>query len=429
MNFLKSFSFTFLTKAFSIVVLLLCRILLARLLGPSELGSFGNALNLTTLFARWSSLGTVPATQFVAAKHAGYRYEILTITMVLSVILGISGLLFFYLLPTHIVIWQFGHDTFGKEIFEQLIPFLPIVILSMTLPINLLGQGDYKAYSTSQIVPLIIQTSLLGFAFMSTNPVQIVIAGQITYWILMAVISLLKNRVRSFHLSVNSKIATDYVRMALKMFPLVILQYTLARFPILAGSRYLSTKELGYFILASNLSEAFLILYTAITPIIFNRTLKSRSCPIFLIKVICYSGALMLIILILVLTSGGFVFLYLFGERYLPSWRLLQLLSPTILLHGIFTLSVNHFVAIEKTPTVICTYLAGILTLAISCILFCPAYGVIGLCYSSILSALATALICIFLVRKESNTTLNTLLLSAKEDWHKLINKQFERDN
>jgi O-antigen/teichoic acid export membrane protein len=429
MKFLRSFSYTFLTKLLSMVLLLISKVILARVLGPADLGSFGNALNLTTLIARWGSFGIVPATQFISGKYADSKKEILAIATASSLGLGILNMLLIYVFRSNISEWHFVDDQVGMHLFEQMTLCLPILLLSMALPIILLGKGNYKAYATSQLLPLAGQTVILSLALLGTVILQIAVLAQITYWLLMAVISWIQNGYTQFFSVPDAKLTRTFLRKAISMLPLVMLQYGIARFTILIGSHYLSREDLGYYILASNIAETFIIVYTAITPIIFNRTIAKRSDLSFLVRVAGFSNFFMVIVFLVMLWIGKPVFLYLFGSAYDKSWPFLLLLFPGIIMHGVCILFVNHLIASEKNLLVLWSYLAGLVTLIASCNILCAVLGVKGLCLASVLTSFVTMVTCILLIRKRSGNTwqLHALFMPSKQDLHNFTNTVFRR--
>jgi O-antigen/teichoic acid export membrane protein len=130
MSFIRSFSFTFGTKALSLVLLLVMRILMARLLGPAGFGSFGVALNLITILSRWGSVGIAPATQLIIGKHPDLKNSVFTCTLILSLILGLINFLLIHFFADELVTWQLGENPSAQNIFRQIYPFMPVIILS-----------------------------------------------------------------------------------------------------------------------------------------------------------------------------------------------------------------------------------------------------------------------------------------------------------
>ena len=419
MKLIKSFYFSFGTKILSLAILLISRILTARILNPSDFGSIGNALNFATIITRWGSMGIGPATQFTASKYSAQKNILLIYAILFSVFLGVSGLLIFFYFEVKILSWQFANDSNGRLVFLKFIPWLPIITLSMTLPILLLGLGRFRQYSFTQVLPLFFQAIVICIAYNRQNAFELVILAQIISWISTVVIAFLFTDYKNSGSKFDGELLSIYVQYALKAWPQVILQFGISRFAALIGNYYLTSQELGYYILASNLSESFLIFSTSITPIIFNRVASKGPDFSFLGRSLRFSNLVFIMLCPIITFLGKPIFIYTFGIDYAASWNLLLLLLISVMFQAMTRICLNYMAALGKNTLLSGIQFCQLIILFFSGFSFCPVFGVPGLCYAGIIASITGFTFCIFTIKKlekKQNSELFSLFLFTRED-------------
>ena len=411
MKFITSFYYTFGTKIISLFILLISRLLTARILGPADLGSIGNALNFTTIVSRWGSLGIGPATQFTNSKYPQQRNSLLVYIISSSVLLGIVNLIFLVNFQNEILNWQFKSDANAQLAYLSYIPFLPLIILSMTLPVLLLGSGRIKAYSLTQIPPLFLQTIIITALYFLPKSLYSVIWAQIIYWISTIAVAFIFIDFKNFKYEFNKELFLIFARYSLKAWPQVILQFGIARFAVLIGSQYLSSINLGYYILASNLSESFLVINTSLTPLLFNRIASQGSNSNLLGISLRFSIISLFPVFMITYLLGKPVFIYFFGIEFAQTWNLLLLLLISVLFHSLGKICSNYLAARGKNIIVSGIQLLQIAILFTICLFACPLFGVSGLCYASICASLTGLILYLICLQKHEKEHFKILSL------------------
>ncbi|WP_221394521.1 oligosaccharide flippase family protein [Dyadobacter sp. NIV53] len=400
MKFITSFYYSLGTKIVSLLILLISRILTARILGPADLGSVGNALNFASIISRWGSLGIAPAIQFTNSKFPQQKNTLFIYAILSSVLIGIINLIFLLYFQNEILDWQFKSDTNAQLVYLRFFPFLPLIMLSMTLPILLLGSGKIKEYSFTQILPLFLQTVIIAALYFSPKSLDLIIWAQVIYWISTIVTALIFISFKNFRYRFDKDLLIIFVRYSLNAWPQVILQFGIARFAVLIGSQYLSNKDLGYYILASNLSESFLVINTSLTPLIFNKIASQGSNTRLLSISLRFTVILLFPILFITLLFGKPVFIYFFGIEFGKTWDLLLLLLISVLFHSLGRICSNYLAASGKNMIVSGIQLLQLALLAIVCSFACPSFGVSGLSYASICASATGFILCLLMILK-----------------------------
>ena len=408
MKFIKILFLSFGIKILSLSILLISRILTARILPPADFGSVGNALNLITIITRWSSLGAGPATQFTASKFSSKKNSLLIYAIIFSVFTGITGLLIFYYFKAEIFSSQFKNDQNGY-VFLRFISWLPVINLSMTLPILVLGLGHFKEYSFTQVLPLLFQAVVISLAYNQQNAFEFIIWAQIISWILTVAITLVFIDYKNFSFKFDGKLFEIYSKYALKAWPQVTLQFGISRFAVLIGSYLFTSQDLGYFILAANLAESFLILSTSLTPLIFNRIASKGPDFAFLGKSLRFSGLSFIFIWPVVTLFGKPIFLLIFGVAYDPSWNLFLLLLISTMFHALNRICMNYIGATGKNMILSGIQLTQLILLFLMGFCACSFFGITGLCYASTAVAVTGFLCYIFIIKKMEEKQISDL--------------------
>ncbi len=424
MSFIRSFSITFASKAFSLILLLICRILTARLLGPSDLGVYGSALNLATILSRWGSMGTVPATQLIISQNPLSKNQILTFILLASWVLGIANILIIYAFQEIIMTWQFPGSLAAFKLFKKLYLFLPVILLSMMLPIYLLGLSQYRNYALTQIIPLCVQVSIILSASEMSENNRIVVVAQLASWLTTVLISIVLIGFRNFHFEFSRSLFIKFTHLSIAMWPLIIIQFGLSRFAILIGSHSLSAVELGQYFLASNLSEAYFFIHASLAPIILNQSGADKPHINFLVRSLRFGNLLLIISLTITILIGRQPFLYFFGDDYAGSWKLFLLLIPNVLFHGMVSVFIHHLLARGKKQIALIFQLTSLVILVLSSFLLCPLYGASGLCVASFISSFCAWLCYLLKIKYDTNRMLSigALWIPTSEDWNYLKN-------
>ena len=408
MKFIKILSLSFGVKILSLAILLISRILTAKILSPADFGSVGNALNLITIISRWGSLGSGPATQFAASKYSSKKNSLLIYAIIFSVFTGITALLIFYYFEAEISSSQFKNDQ-SSTAFLRFIPWLPVINLSMTLPLLLMGLGRFKEYFFTQVLPLLFQVVVISLAYNRQNAFELIIWAQVISWFSTVAITLVFIDYKNFGFEFDGKLFEIYSKYALKAWPQVILQFGISRFAVLIGSYFLSSQNLGYFILASNLAESFLILSTSLTPLIFNRIASGGPDFSFLGKSLRFSGLSFILVWPIVTCLGKPVFLLIFGLAYDPSWNLFLLLLISTMFHALNRICMNYIAAMGKNTILSGIQLAQLVLLFLGGFWACSVFGITGLCYASTTVSVAGFLSYIFIIKKMEEKQISDL--------------------
>ena len=421
MKFITSFYYSFGSKIISLIILLISRVLTSHILGPADLGSIGNALNFTTIVSRMGSLGIAPATQFTSSKYPLQKNTLFIYVIFSSVLTGILNFILLIYFEKEILDWQFHSDGNAQLAYRQFVPLLPINILSMTLPILLLGANRIKEYSLTQVLPLLLQTVIIVLTYFLQKSIDFIILAQLVYWITTVIISLTFINYKSFRFEFDKNLWSIFARYSFKAWPQVVLQFGITRFAVLIGSQYLNNENLGYYILASNLSESFLVINASVTPLIFNKIASTGADIKLLGTSLRFSILLLLPIFFVTILFGKPVFIYFFGIEFDPTWNLLLILLFSVLFQSMLRICLNYMSAMGKNGIVSIIQVIQLSVLLISSLIICPVFGVSGLCYSIVCAAAIGFCFALLALKKLDSRNISVLFIPAKDDMNLLL--------
>jgi O-antigen/teichoic acid export membrane protein len=289
----------------------------------------------------------------------------------------------------------------------------------MTLPILLLGAGQYRAYSLTQTIPLLIHIILLASALYGLTRANVAIAAQLLYWLSMVIVGTFLIAFRNFQWCFESKMFSSYIHYSFSMWPLVIFQFGLTKLPVLIGNQYLNSESLGYYMLACNLSEALFVLYNSITPIVFNKTISIESNPEFVPRSIRFSNILLLLVALVICLTGKPIFTLLFGDSFNTSWTFLLKLLPWVLFQGMTSILLNYLIAAEKHKIVSSIQFTALVVLILAGMSLCSHFGMNGLCIAMLCSSLTAFFLAFLAIRFRTlqKLELMSLFTPVRQDW------------
>lgn len=181
---------------------------------------------------------------------------------------------------------------------------------------------------------------------------------------------------------------------------------------------YNGSKNLGYYSLASNLSQMLWIVPQAISSILISysalddvkNSIKNTNSLIRITLSILAIGAIVLVFCI------GFIIPALFGNEYYDSIYLFKLLLIGIVPFSITTILASFFIGIGKIKVnLMISFISFALGLIFDLFLI-PKYGVVGAAYASILSYVISTIFIAWIYLKNTNSTLSELIILKRQD-------------
>lgn len=410
------------TRLFSYPIAFISSIIVARYLGPSERGVYGYIAILSSFVIAFFTFGI----------HAGFRYlisskkcafkDIWVFALLISFINGLIVSLIIYFA------WSMGYlGEAAKSItkFQIRISFFIIIFSSINTYIQriLIGDDKFKLVNIISIIISIINPFLMVFLVVwlklrvDGTVITLLISQVILF--LYQIIYILKSY--GFRLHINFGYLKEASSYGIKSWLGDMSTRANVRLDqVLIGIKF-SSKDLGIYSVAVNITELLWVLPDSLGPVLYNLVTKETNINkqaeltskihrlIFFITLI---GALCMIFF------GYAIIRFGFGEKYYNSLFPLLILLPGTLFYVSIKISTKLFSA--STNVIKSTYIL-IFSSLVSVLLYfilIPFFSYIGAAIASSIGYISGAFYAYYLLSKYYNINFRELLFLKRDDIH-----------
>lgn len=417
MNFVKDTLLTFSTQLITVILGVITSIILARVLGPANLGIYSIITLTITVLGTFGSLGIAISNTYYGVKKEYKWNDIASNSFIAAFILGIILIILFLLV-------FFFYPSLLKNIDPTLVIIAaiatPFTLLMPYFQYILLGQNRIKEFNFTNIIQSALYLSLIIVIIFFNNSLQGVLSSWTVSFVIAAIIPVIfVYKSNPFKLHFNFDIFKKTTIFGLKGYLGNVIQFFNYRIDIFLISMVLSNyASVGYYSISVALAESIWYLPGVVGTLVFARTPgltdedKNKSTPI-----ICRNTFFITIILSIILfITANYIILILYGPNYLPAVKPLWVLLP-----GVIALSVCKVLSNEiagRGKPMINTY-AAIISLAVNIplnLIFIPQLGIIGSALASSIAYFVSAIIVLICFLKISGNSISDTLIIKKED-------------
>ncbi len=418
MKLLKGYVITSSGNVVKILAALLARTLMARLLGPVFYGGFGVGLNMTTVLSRLLTFGVLPAAQYYGSKTEFDRRDHLRTSLLLGLVTALFVTSLGVLLVPRLLAGYWAKQTVGLEVFQQLAPFLGLIIIGSVMGIIMIPWNRVLQYTIGQIIlgVLVPVVFLAGLPFLL--PLKAAVVAQVSVWVAALFFHawVMRGELRGGHFQPH--LAKKMVRYGLMTWPQVILGVGAARLAILLGANYLDQTNIGLFIVGMNISEAIFGFHGSLGQLVLSRLSEEETGAYRVTQQAMRLSVILLVSISLIYLGVGKPLLVLiFGNEYTASWNLSLILLVTGGTHSLGRLSANVLAGLGKPIRNSLTLTCEVLCLLILIPWLTKSQGAAGLALASAISAALSLLVSLGQSARAMDCGITTLIVPRKKDW------------
>ena len=397
-------------------VRLLSAVLIARVLGPEGYGIFQFALTASSIIAILADFGFNIANNYLASRYPHVRAELLGNTLIFVGTVGIIAALL-----SAIAISAFRELSF-RELPKTYLLWIPLSSLIQAVQISLIG----LVYGASRFKEKVIGTSLHYGLFLVTvvllalsgtlainNLMLLWIIGLSTsslYWITV----LLKGGKPQWDKATLKK-QLSYGLSSYMYNAAHILNFRLDMFFV---AHFLKAEHVGWYSLATTITEGFLYLPKALSNVVLTETATQLKNGIKPNHPLIYKTSVLIIGTAIMITAilTPFVLPIVFSDSFIPAIAPLLLLLPGTFAMALGIIAAYHLFGIGKAfqPS-----LAALITTVITVVLdllLIPWLGIPGAALASTFAYTAFLIICLYFVLMEVDIGVKALLIPTKQD-------------
>lgn len=410
-------------RAVTLLARFLSAILIARLLGPKGYGIFQIALTASIIAATLADFGLGIANNYLASRYPYARPKLLGNTLIF---IGSNGTIIAFL--SAIVIVTFRNYAF-PELPKSYLWLIPLSIPIQAIQISLIG----LVYGANMFKEKVIGTSLhyilfLGAATVLASLGRLTTHSLMLFWIIGLSVSslywmgvLMRSSLsgpqwdraslrKQFFYGRNSYIynAAHMLNFRLDMF---LVAY------------FLRAEHVGWYALATSITEALLYLPKALSNVVLTETATEVKDSIKSNHHLVYKGIILIIgaAIVGIAILAPFLIPQIFSASFTPSVAPLLLLLPGSLAMALGIIAAYHLFGLGKSAQ---PSLAALVTTAVTVILdllLIPMLGIQGAALASSIAYIAFLSICLHFVIIENKTNVKSLLIPTKQDMAMLL--------
>jgi len=425
-SFLKDISGVFASNILAIISALLIDIVLSRQLGPEGRGLYAAILVVPLIVTSFVMLGIRRS----AVYHLGKKLynadrtvsgvmSLLVITSIFAVI--ISGVAYLLMQPKGLT--------------------LPMAVLAlMTVPVKLIlvfsggifiGNEDFKRSNLQVWLPLFID--LLGITLFVVLLKWSVNGALLALFLANLIVSVMSLRYLSanykIRISLDVEVISSLAKIGVVYAIAVVIMQLNYRVDILLLQELSTMKEVGYYALGVAISDKLWQLPSAIGLVVMSRSANVEDTSQLdrdVAKLVRVSFLIVLLAAILLWLVIPFLLPLLFGEKFIPSISVVQLMLPGIIMFVIVRILSGRFAGAGHPKLLISLFVPTLLVNIILNLFWIPEYGSLGAAMATNVSYSLGAIGILILFSVKMKIPFPELILYKKSDFD-FINKAANR--
>ncbi len=364
---------TSLTRAVTMVLGLVVGILTARLLGPEGRGEYYFTITLASLVGQFANLGVHSSNSYLVAQDPSRFRSLLANSIWISLIVG-GGAAMFSVLLVHY------NGISGKvplrllTIGMILVPACMVFLFGTNL---LMAVRKIKAYNASQLLSHAVVLVAIVIAIQVAPTVTGMLLAAAFAWIASAaVLALYLFAQVGFSLRFDGPVFRQGVLYAFRAYLACLLGFLLLRGNVFLLQRLSTSAEVGYYSIASQLSDVLVILPQTVAMILFPRLVKNtetgwsrtRKTLLIVCLVMIVGEGLCALIAPVLITKA-------FGKSFEPAVQILYSMLPGVLALGLTSIVSQYLASLGFPKQVVVLWLLAVPILVISGCLLIPTYA------------------------------------------------------
>lgn len=363
------------SNVFSVITVLLASIILARVLGPDKYGIFTALVIIPMIVVSLTHLGIRGSAIFHVGKGKYDRNELVSTIILLLIMSSVLGMII-----SAVTYWIYDEPNFTILMIGLVLLVIPGRLAIIFIGGIFLGNDEINKANRMNWITNAIHLALvsllvwgLGYAILGAI-IAFLVSGSIVAFYGFFLLR------QSFR--IRLKIHKDIIRSVLKLgilfsvtFFVIQLNY---RLDILFIEKLKDATEVGLYSLGVSIAEQLWQLPLAISLVIFTRTANAEdqsemtSMTTALLRL---SFLFSIIIAISLYFVVPFMVPLIFGDEYIPSIRIIQLILPGIIMVVIFRILSGQIAGLGKPEVAIYIFLPALVLNIILNLMWIPTYG------------------------------------------------------
>ncbi|MDT8393779.1 MAG: polysaccharide biosynthesis C-terminal domain-containing protein [Bacteroidales bacterium] len=363
------------SNVFSIIAGLLASIILARVLEPDKFGVFTALIIIPMIVVSLTNLGIRGSAIFHVGKGKYDKNELVSSIVLLLIFASVLGMII-----SAVTYWVYDEPNFTLMMIGLVLLVIPGRLAIIYFGGIFLGNDEIRKANQLNWI-----TNAINLAFIALLVwwFQFEIIGAIIAFLVSASIVAIYGLIlvrRSFklRLTIHKEILFGLLKLGvLFSFSFFIIQLNY-RIDILLIEKLRDATEVGLYSIGASIAEQLWQLPLAISIVVFSRSAGSanrKEMAGMTIVLLRLSFLFALFASVLMFFLVPYLVPLIFGDAYIPSIRIIQLILPGIIMVVIFRILSGHIAGIGKPELTIYIFLPALLVNVLLNLLWIPRYG------------------------------------------------------
>jgi len=408
------------SNVFSIIAGLLASIVLARVLGPDKYGIYIALIIIPTIVVSLTHMGIRGSAIFHIGKGKFDKDDLVSSILLLWVIASILG----------IIITAIAYFIYNEPNFTLLLIGLVLMVIPGQLAIIYFGGiflGNDEISKANQMNWITNSVNLSLIVLLVWGLGMGILGAVIAFLISGSIVTLyglyLLSRSYRIHFRVQKKILVSLLRLGVLFsvsFFILQLNY---RIDILLIEKLRDATEVGIYSIGTSIAEQVWQLPLAVGIVVFSRTAntKDREAMTETTGVLLRLSFLVSIALATVMFFVvPFLVPLIFGDEYIPSIRIIQLILPGIIMVVMFRILSGHLAGLGRPEVTLYVFLPALVLNIILNLLWIPEYGGEGAAMATNVSYAAGSIGYLLIYSRILKVPIKDILFVKKSDFTQL---------
>lgn len=424
MSFLRKVSSMVFNRVVGAVLAIVISALSARILTPSELGSFIAAVTCVAILMRTMSFGLGQSAQFYGARESMEKRffgRALLLAIVPVTVMSLAALLLVGSLVAKLVL---AGDPAAQELFEVLQYGIPLTLIHFVASLYVLGRREMRRYFWISILPVLASVLVLVWGALEKQGLHAVVVAWMAQFFLSFVLGVLalvkRDQLPTVALVTTIAALYNYGR---RSFVVSIAAFAAGRISLVMGVWFTSSSDVGFFAVGRSFAEALLLIYGAVGPLIFSYVGSMddpKDCHLFIGRVCRLSFLLFSGVSIGIAVVAPIGITLIFGEQYAESYLVVWVLLPGLVFSALQRILENYLYGRAKHVPMVFVHAMSILLLIGCGALFVSNLGAVGLALAGTISFVASFVLTAVIANRTDGLGLVELVLPRAGDFRLL---------